>query len=55
MKIQGKMPEIHQEDFEVEPFDHMINAENPKMYQKVKYGDYLRESFEKKIGGKNKH
>lgn len=43
------------EDVEVEPFDHMINAENPKMYQKVKYGDYLRESFEKNIGGKNKH
>jgi len=43
------------DDLEVEPFDHMVNAQNPKMYQKVKYGDYLRQSFEEKNGGKNTH
>jgi hypothetical protein len=43
------------EDLELEPFDHMINAQNPKMYQKVMYGEYLKQSFEKKKGGKNAH
>ncbi|KAK7400875.1 hypothetical protein VNO78_12183 [Psophocarpus tetragonolobus] len=41
-----------QEDVEVEPLDHMISALNPKLYQKVKYGDYLRQSMKRKMEGK---
>ncbi|KEH22931.1 putative codeine 3-O-demethylase [Medicago truncatula] len=40
------------DDVEVEPFDHMIDAQNPKMYQKVLYGDYLRQSMKRKMEGK---
>jgi len=40
------------DDVEVEPFDHMIDAQNPKMYQKVLYGDYLRHSLKRRMEGK---
>ena len=40
------------DDVEVEPFDHMIDAQNPMMYQKVLYGDYLRQSMKRKMEGK---
>lgn len=40
------------DDVEVEPFDHMIDAENTKVYQKVKFGDYLRQSMKRKMEGK---
>ncbi|CAI8612670.1 unnamed protein product [Vicia faba] len=40
------------DDVEVEPFDHMFDAQNPKMYQKVMYGDYLRQSLKRKMEGK---
>jgi isopenicillin N synthase-like dioxygenase len=40
------------DDVEVEPFDHMIDAQNPKIYQKVLYGDYLRQSLKRKMEGK---
>lgn len=40
------------DDVEVEPFDHMIDAQNLKMYQKVRYGDYLRQSLKRKMEGK---
>ncbi|XP_027929398.1 protein SRG1-like [Vigna unguiculata] len=41
-----------EDDAEVEPLDHMIDAENPKLYQKVRYGDYLRQSLNRKMEGK---
>lgn len=31
-----------QDDVEVEPLDPMIDGQNSKLYQKVRYGDYLR-------------
>lgn len=40
------------DDLEVEPFDHMIDAQKPKMYQRVRYGDYLRQSMKRKLEGK---
>ncbi|XP_027351292.1 protein SRG1-like [Abrus precatorius] len=40
------------DDVEVEPLDHMIDAQNPKLYQKVRYGDYLRQSMKRKLEGK---
>ncbi|RDX77977.1 Protein SRG1, partial [Mucuna pruriens] len=40
------------DDVEVEPLDHMIDAQNPKLYQKVRYGDYLRQSMKRKMEGK---
>ncbi|KAK7350299.1 hypothetical protein VNO77_08742 [Canavalia gladiata] len=40
------------DDVEVGPFDHMIDDQNPKLYQKVKYGDYLRFSLNRKLEGK---
>lgn len=40
------------DDVEVEPFDHMIDAQNPKMYKNVRYGDYLRQSMKRKMEGK---
>ncbi|CAJ1800180.1 unnamed protein product [Sphenostylis stenocarpa] len=39
-------------DVEVEPLDHMIDDQNPKSYQKVRYGDYLRQSMKRKMEGK---
>ncbi|KAH1241868.1 S-norcoclaurine synthase 1 [Glycine max] len=41
-----------QHDVEVEPLDHMIDAQNPKLYQKVRFGDYLRQSVQSKLEGK---
>ena len=41
-----------QDDVEVEPLDHMIDAQKPKLYQKVRYGDYLRQSMKRKMEGK---
>lgn len=41
-----------EDDAEVEPLDHMIDAQNPKLYQKVRYGDYLRQSMKRKMEGK---
>ncbi|XP_020216934.1 protein SRG1 [Cajanus cajan] len=41
-----------QEDVEVEPLDHIIDAQNPMLYQKVKYGDYLRQCMTRKMDGK---
>ncbi|XP_057432351.1 oxoglutarate-dependent flavonoid 7-O-demethylase 1-like [Lotus japonicus] len=43
---------IPPDDVEVEPFDHMIDAQNPKLYQKVRYGDYMRQSMKRKMEGK---
>lgn len=40
------------DDAEVEPLDHTIDAENPKLYQKVRFGDYLRQSMKRKMEGK---
>ncbi|KAJ1402615.1 Oxoglutarate/iron-dependent dioxygenase [Sesbania bispinosa] len=40
-------------DIEVEPFDHMIDAQNPKSYKKIRYGDYLRQSIMRKMEGKS--
>ncbi|RDX77974.1 Protein SRG1, partial [Mucuna pruriens] len=39
-------------DVDIEPLDHMIDAQNPKLYQKVKYGDYIRQSLKRKLEGK---
>ncbi|KAG5095190.1 hypothetical protein JHK84_050778 [Glycine max] len=41
-----------QHDVEVEPLDHMIDSHNPKLFQKVRYGDYLRQSLKRKLEGK---
>ncbi|KAG5095192.1 hypothetical protein GLYMA_18G184800v4 [Glycine max] len=41
-----------QDDVEVEPLDYMIDSHNPKLYQKVRYGDYLRQSMKRKMEGK---
>ena len=41
-----------QDDVEVEPLDHMIDAQNPKLYKKVIYGEYLRQSMKRKMEGK---
>ncbi|KAL2336583.1 hypothetical protein Fmac_011029 [Flemingia macrophylla] len=41
-----------QDDAEVEPLDHLIDAQNPKLYQKVRYEDYLRQSLKRKMEGK---
>ncbi|TKY65998.1 Codeine O-demethylase [Spatholobus suberectus] len=41
-----------QDDVEVEPLDHMIDAQNPKLYHKVRHGDYLRQSLKRKLEGK---
>ncbi|KAJ1402619.1 Oxoglutarate/iron-dependent dioxygenase [Sesbania bispinosa] len=40
------------DDAEIGPFDHMIDAQNPKLYQNVKYGDYLRFTLNRKLEGK---
>ncbi|XP_027337793.1 protein SRG1-like [Abrus precatorius] len=40
------------DDAEVGPFDHMIDADNPKQYQKVNYGEYLRFSLNRELEGK---
>ncbi|XP_057434353.1 oxoglutarate-dependent flavonoid 7-O-demethylase 1-like isoform X2 [Lotus japonicus] len=40
------------DDVEVEPFDHMIDAQHPKLYQKVRFGDYMRQSMKRKMEGK---
>ncbi|KAG4921928.1 hypothetical protein AAZX31_18G168300 [Glycine max] len=40
------------DDVEIEPLDHMIDAQKPKLYQKVRYGDYLRQSMKRKMEGK---
>lgn len=41
------------DNVEVEPFDHMVDAQRPlRMYKKVRYGDYLRQSMKRKTEGK---
>ncbi|MED6106679.1 hypothetical protein PIB30_006623 [Stylosanthes scabra] len=41
------------DDVEVEPIDHIIgDAQNSKLYKKVIYGDYLRQSLKRKLDGK---
>ncbi|PKI43457.1 hypothetical protein CRG98_036214 [Punica granatum] len=41
------------DDMEIEPLDHMVDQERPcKMYKKVKYGEYLRHSMNRKMEGK---
>ncbi|KAL6277952.1 hypothetical protein ACE6H2_021553 [Prunus campanulata] len=43
------------DDVEVEPFDHILveaAAGSLQAYKKVRYGDYRRQPFEKKIEGK---
>ncbi|QHO07715.1 hypothetical protein HN51_066418 [Arachis hypogaea] len=40
------------DDVEVEPLDHMVDAENPKLYKKVIFGEYLRQSLQRKMEGK---
>ncbi|KAK7395259.1 hypothetical protein VNO78_15810 [Psophocarpus tetragonolobus] len=40
------------DDVEIEPLDHMIDYHNPKLYQKVRFGDYLRQSMKRKMEGK---
>ncbi|KAK7256769.1 hypothetical protein RIF29_30237 [Crotalaria pallida] len=40
------------DDVEVEPLDHFVDDQNVKLYQKVKFGDYLKESFKRKLEGK---
>ncbi|KAK7258600.1 hypothetical protein RIF29_24181 [Crotalaria pallida] len=29
----------------IEPLDHLINAQNPKLYKKIRYGDYVNKYF----------
>nr|KYP37528.1 S-norcoclaurine synthase 1 [Cajanus cajan] len=38
-----------QDDVEVEPLDHMIDGQNSKLYQKVRYGDHLRQTLNMKL------
>ncbi|KAJ7950281.1 2-oxoglutarate (2OG) and Fe(II)-dependent oxygenase superfamily protein [Quillaja saponaria] len=40
------------DDVDVKPFDHMIDAQRPKMYNTVRYGEYLRQSMSRKMEGK---
>ncbi|KAK7256773.1 hypothetical protein RIF29_30248 [Crotalaria pallida] len=40
-------------EVEVEPLDNMVDEQNPKLYKKVRYGDYLELSFNHKIRGKS--
>lgn len=42
-----------QGDVEVEPLDHLTDAQKPKLYKKVRYGDYLRQSVKTKLEGKS--
>ncbi|KAF9612769.1 hypothetical protein IFM89_003779 [Coptis chinensis] len=40
-------------DVEIEPLDQMVDPQNPlKIYKKIKYGDYLKESLKEKLEGK---
>ncbi|VVA28722.1 Hypothetical predicted protein [Prunus dulcis] len=41
------------DDVEVAPFDHMVESPGSlRMYKKVRYGDYLRQSLKRKMEGK---
>ncbi|KAI4354534.1 hypothetical protein L6164_003386 [Bauhinia variegata] len=40
------------DDVEVEPLDHMVDDQRPKIYRRVRYGDYLRQSMNMKMNGK---
>ncbi|PSS34957.1 hypothetical protein CEY00_Acc02166 [Actinidia chinensis var. chinensis] len=41
------------DDVEIEPLDHMIDSSRPSgMYNKVTYGDYLRQSMKRRMQGK---
>ncbi|KAL6336673.1 hypothetical protein AAG906_035987 [Vitis piasezkii] len=41
------------DDVEIEPFDHLVDSQQPiKIYKKVRYGDYLRHSMKRKMEGK---
>ncbi|XP_021825498.1 protein SRG1-like [Prunus avium] len=41
------------DDVKVEPFDYMVESTGSvRMYKKVRFGDYLRQAFKKKIDGK---
>lgn len=40
-------------DVEIEPFDHMLESSRTlRMYNKIKYGDYLMQTLKRKIEGK---
>ncbi|XP_068644831.1 protein LATERAL BRANCHING OXIDOREDUCTASE 1-like [Aristolochia californica] len=42
------------DDVEIEPLHHMMNEkENPRVYTRIKYGDYLRCSLKRKMEGKS--
>ena len=36
-------------DAEVEPLDHMADAGRPKICSKIRYGDYMKQVFRKKM------
>lgn len=40
-------------DVEVEPLVQMLGTQQShRMYKKIKYGDYLKEEFQRKLDGK---
>lgn len=45
---------VPHDDVEVEPFDHMSDGGRSctRMYKKVKFGDYQRQSMKRKMEGK---
>ncbi|KAI4354531.1 hypothetical protein L6164_003384 [Bauhinia variegata] len=40
------------DEVEVEPLDLMVDDQRPKMYRRVRYGDFLRQSMNMKMNGK---
>lgn len=41
------------QEVEIEPLDQMVDQRNPiKFYKKIKFGDYLRSTLQKKWDGK---
>ncbi|XAR68928.1 Codeine 3-O-demethylase [Bertholletia excelsa] len=40
------------DDAEIEPLEHMIDSDSPRMYKKIRYGDFLRQSLKQRMQGK---
>ena len=44
---------VPHDDVEIEPFDHLVDPQQSiKIYKKVRYGDYLKHSLQRKMEGK---
>ena len=40
------------DELEIGPLESMVDDHRPRMYGKIKYGDYLRHTLERKMEGK---